>query len=112
MNSAVHEALAEYVASQTLSERYNSHYCDKARNVWASPSSSYEQDGRALLDCLSAMWDTGPRHSMPCMSYAQIWLATHRVSFVTDMILIPFAGAITWTNTTSRQLQLSVKASW
>ena len=57
MNSAVHQALTEYVASKALSEQYNSHYCDEARNARASLSLSYEHDGLALLDCLSAMWD-------------------------------------------------------
>lgn len=57
MNSDVNQAGAGYVASKTLSDRYNCHYLDEAKDVLGIAQFAYEHGGLALLDYLSALQD-------------------------------------------------------
>jgi hypothetical protein len=64
VDSDVDQAWAGYVASKILSDRYNGHYLQEAKDVLVIAEFAHEHGGLALLEYLSALQEIGRRRSM------------------------------------------------
>ena len=80
MNSAVDQAWAGSVVSKTLSDRYNGHYLEEAKDVLGIAQFAYEHGSLALLDYLSALQDNRATTLNALKAYAQTWRAIHQPS--------------------------------
>jgi outer membrane protein, heavy metal efflux system len=89
VDSDVDQAWAGYAASKTLSDRYNGHYLDEAKDVLGIAQFAYEHGGLALLDYLSALQDNRTTALNALNAYAQTWLAIHQLSFATATEVAP-----------------------
>jgi outer membrane protein, heavy metal efflux system len=78
--SDVDQAFIGYTTSKVLSDRYNGHYLDEAKDVLSIAQFAYEHGGLALLDYLSALQDQRTTSLNALNSYAQTWLAIHQLS--------------------------------
>jgi cobalt-zinc-cadmium efflux system outer membrane protein len=78
--SDVDQAFIGYTTSKVLSDRYNGHYLDEAKDVLSIAQFAYEHGGLALLDYLSALQDERTTSLNALNSYAQTWLAIHQLS--------------------------------
>jgi outer membrane protein, heavy metal efflux system len=78
--SDVDQAWIAYTTSKVLSDRYNGHYLDEAKDVLSIAQFAYEHGGLALLDYLSALQDDRTTSLNALNSYAQTWLAIHQLS--------------------------------
>lgn len=87
--SDVDQAWAGYVAAKTLSDRYNGHYLDEAKDVLSIAQFAYEHGGLALLDYLNALQDDRSTTLNALNAYAQTWLAIHQLSFATATEVTP-----------------------
>jgi cobalt-zinc-cadmium efflux system outer membrane protein len=87
--SDVDQAYSGYINSKILSDRYNGHYLDEAKDVLDIARFSYEHGGLALIDYLDALRDSRSVTSDALNAYQQTWLAIHQLSFVTTTSLVP-----------------------
>jgi cobalt-zinc-cadmium efflux system outer membrane protein len=81
--SDVDQAFSGYINSKVLSDRYNGHYLDEAKDVLDISRFSYEHGGLALIDYLDALRESRSVTSDALNAYQQTWLAIHQLSFVT-----------------------------
>ena len=87
--SDVDQAYSGYINSKLLSDRYNGHYLDEAKDVLDIAKFSYEHGGLALIDYLDALRDSRSVQSAALNAYQQTWLAIHQLSFVTATNIVP-----------------------
>jgi len=87
--SDVDQAWAGYAAAKTLSDRYNGHYLDVAKDVLSIAQFAYERGGLALLDYLNALQDDRTTTLNALNAYAQTWMAIHQLSFATATEVTP-----------------------
>jgi cobalt-zinc-cadmium efflux system outer membrane protein len=87
--SDVDQAYSAYFNAKVLSDRYNGHYLDEAKDVLDISKFSYEHGGLALIDYLDALRESRSVTSDALNAYSQTWLAIHQLSFVTATEIIP-----------------------
>jgi cobalt-zinc-cadmium efflux system outer membrane protein len=87
--SDVDQAHSGYINSKVLSDRYNGHYLDEAKDILDISRFSYEHGGLALIDYLDALRDSRSVASDALNAYQQTWLAIHQLSFVTATNIAP-----------------------
>ena len=87
--SDVDQAYSGYVNAKLLSDRYNGHYLDEAKDVLEISRFSYDNGGLALIDYLDALRDSRATTSDALNAYQQTWMAIHQLSFVTATNLVP-----------------------
>jgi outer membrane protein, heavy metal efflux system len=87
--SDVDQAYAGYTAAKVLSDRYNGHYLDEAKDVLSIAQFAYEHGGLALVDYLNALQDDRTITLNALNAYAQTWLAIHQLSFATATEVAP-----------------------
>ncbi len=87
--SDVDQAYSGYVNSKILSDRYNGHYLDEAKDVLDIARFSYDHGGLALIDYLDALRDSRSVTSDALNAYQQTWMAIHQLSFVTATNMTP-----------------------
>jgi outer membrane protein, heavy metal efflux system len=85
----VDQAWSGYTNAKLLSDRYNGHYLDEAKDVLDISRFSYEHGGLALIDYLDALRESRSVTSDALNSYAQTWMALHQLSFATATDLVP-----------------------
>ncbi len=74
-------AWAGYVNAKVLSDRYNGHYLDEAKDVLDISQFSYQHGGLALIDYLDALRESRAVTADALNAYAQTWTAIHQLSF-------------------------------
>ncbi len=79
----VDEAWAGYANAKLLSDRYNGHYLDEAKDILDISRFSYEHGGLALIDYLDALRQTRAVTADALSAYSQTWMEIHQLSFVT-----------------------------
>jgi cobalt-zinc-cadmium efflux system outer membrane protein len=87
--SDVDQAYSGYINAKVLSDRYNGHYLDEAKDVLDIARFSYEHGGLALIDYLDALRESRSVTSDALNAYQQTWLAIHQLSFVTATNIAP-----------------------
>jgi outer membrane protein, heavy metal efflux system len=87
--SDVDQAWIGYTTSKVLSDRYNGHYLEEAKDVLSIAQFAYERGGIALLDFLSALQDDRTTSLNALNSYAQTWMAIHQLSAATATDVVP-----------------------
>jgi cobalt-zinc-cadmium efflux system outer membrane protein len=87
--SDVDQAWIGYVQSKRLSDRYNNHYLDEARDVLTIAQFAFEHGGLALIDYLDAVRDTRTVNSAAIAAYQQTWVAIHQASAASATELVP-----------------------
>jgi outer membrane protein, heavy metal efflux system len=87
--SDVDQAWAGLLAARMLSDRYNGHYLDIAKDVLDIAQFAYEHGGIALLDYLNALQDDRTTSLNALNAYAQTWMAIHQLSFATASEVAP-----------------------
>jgi cobalt-zinc-cadmium efflux system outer membrane protein len=87
--SDVDQAFIGYTTSKVLSDRYNGHYLDEAKDVLSIAQFAYEHGGLALLDYLSALQDDRTTSLNALNSYAQTWMAIHQLSTAAATDVVP-----------------------
>ncbi len=87
--SDVDQAWSGYANAKILSDRYNGHYLDEAKDVLDISKFSYEHGGLALIDYLDALRESRSVTSDALGAYAQTWMAIHQLSFATATDLVP-----------------------
>lgn len=85
----VDQAWIGYTNAKTLSDRYNGHYLDEAKDVLDISKFSYDHGGLALIDYLDALRQSRAVTSDALNSYAQTWMAIHQLSFASATDVIP-----------------------
>jgi outer membrane protein, heavy metal efflux system len=85
----VDQAWIGYVNAKILSDRYNGHYLDEAKDVLDISKFSYEHGGLALIDYLDALRESRSVTSDALNAYAQTWMAIHQLSFATATEVVP-----------------------
>jgi cobalt-zinc-cadmium efflux system outer membrane protein len=87
--SDVDQAYSGYFNAKLLSDRYNTHYLDEAKDVLDIAKFSYDHGGLALIDYLDALRDSRSVNADALNAYQQTWLAIHQLAFATATDLIP-----------------------
>jgi cobalt-zinc-cadmium efflux system outer membrane protein len=87
--SDVDQAYSGYINSKLLSDRYNGHYLDEAKDVLDIARFSYEHGGLALIDYLDALRESRSVTSDALNAYQQTWMSIHQLSFVTATDIVP-----------------------
>ncbi len=87
--SDVEQAWSGYVNAKVLSDRYNGHYLDEAKDILDISKFSYEHGGLALIDYLDALRDSRSVTTDALNAYAQTWMAIHQLGFATATDIIP-----------------------
>jgi outer membrane protein, heavy metal efflux system len=87
--SDVEQAWSGYANAKILSDRYNGHYLDEAKDVLEVSKFSYEHGGLALIDYLDALRESRSVTTDALNAYAQTWMAIHQLSFATATDIIP-----------------------
>ncbi len=87
--SDVDQAWIGYTTSKVLSDRYNGHYLDEAKDVLSIAQFAYEHGGLALVDYLNALQDDRTTSLNALNSYAQTWTAIHQLSAAAATEVIP-----------------------
>lgn len=87
--SDVRQAWKGYTTSKILSDRYNGHYLDEAKDVLAIAQFAYEHGGLALIDYLNALQDNRTTTLNGLNAYAQTWLAIHQLSYASATEVLP-----------------------
>jgi cobalt-zinc-cadmium efflux system outer membrane protein len=87
--SDVDQAWIAYTTSKVLSDRYNGHYLDEAKDVLSIAEFAYQHGGLSLLDYLSALQDDRATSLNALNSYAQTWMAIHQLSFASATDVVP-----------------------
>jgi outer membrane protein, heavy metal efflux system len=85
----VDQAWIGYVNAKILSDRYNGHYLDEAKDVLDISRFSYEHGGLALIDYLDALRESRSVTSDALNAYSQTWMAIHQLSFATATEVVP-----------------------
>jgi cobalt-zinc-cadmium efflux system outer membrane protein len=85
----VDEAWIGYTNAKVLSDRYNGHYLDEAKDVLDISKFSYDHGGLALIDYLDALRDLRSVTSDALNAYSQTWMAIHQLSFASSTEVIP-----------------------
>jgi cobalt-zinc-cadmium efflux system outer membrane protein len=85
----VDQAWIGYANAKVLSDRYNGHYLDEAKDVLDISKFSYEHGGLALIDYLDALRESRSVTSDALNAYAQTWMAIHQLSFATATEVVP-----------------------
>jgi len=85
----VDQAWAGYVNAKVLSDRYNGHYLDEAKDVLDISQFSYQHGGLALIDYLDALRESRSVTADALNAYAQTWLAIHQLSFASATDIVP-----------------------
>ena len=85
----VDQAWSGYANAKILSDRYNGHYLDEAKDVLDISKFSYEHGGLALIDYLDALRDSRSVTTDALNAYSQTWMAIHQLSFSTATEIIP-----------------------
>lgn len=89
INSDVAQAWVGYTTSRVLSERYNGHYLDEAKDMLSIAQFAYEHGGLALLDYLNALQANRSTNLDALNAYAQTWMGIHQLSFATATEVVP-----------------------
>ena len=87
--SDVDQAYSGYINSKLLSDRYNGHYLDEAKDVLDIARFSYEHGGLALIDYLDALRESRSVQTDALTAYQQTWMSIHQLSFVTATNVVP-----------------------
>jgi cobalt-zinc-cadmium efflux system outer membrane protein len=87
--SDVDQAWVGYTTSKVLSDRYNGHYLEEAKDVLSIAQFAYEHGGIALLDYLNAIQDERTTTLNGLNAYAQTWMAIHQLSFAAATEVVP-----------------------
>lgn len=87
--SDVDQAWIAYTNARKLSERYNSHYVDEAKEVLSIAQFAYQQGGLALIDYLNALQDNRETALNALSADAQTWEAIHQLSFASATEVVP-----------------------
>jgi cobalt-zinc-cadmium efflux system outer membrane protein len=87
--SDVDQAWVGYTTSKVLSDRYQGHYLDEAKDVLAIAQFAYEHGGLALIDYLNALQDDRSTSLNALTAYAQTWIAIHQLSYTTATEVVP-----------------------
>jgi cobalt-zinc-cadmium efflux system outer membrane protein len=87
--SDVAQAWVGYTTSRALSERYNGHFLDEAKDVLSIAQFAYEHGGLALLDYLNALQNNRSTNLNALNAYAQTWLAIHQLSSAAATEVVP-----------------------
>lgn len=87
--SDVDQAWVGYENAKILSDRYNGHYLDEAKDVLDISRFSYEHGALALIDYLDALRESRSVTSDALNAYSQTWMAIHQVSFATATEIVP-----------------------
>jgi outer membrane protein, heavy metal efflux system len=87
--SDVDQAWIGYTTAKVLSDRYNGHYLEEAKDVLAIAEFAYQHGGIALLDYLSAVQDDRTTSLNALNSYAATWMAIHQLSFASATDVVP-----------------------
>jgi cobalt-zinc-cadmium efflux system outer membrane protein len=85
----VDEAWIGYTNAKVLSDRYNGHYLDEAKDVLDISRFSYEHGALALIDYLDAVRESRSVTADALNAYAQTWMAIHQLSFATATEVVP-----------------------
>jgi cobalt-zinc-cadmium efflux system outer membrane protein len=85
----VDQAWIGYANAKVLSDRYNGHYLDEAKDVLNISKFSYDHGGLALIDYLDALRESRSVTSDALNAYAQTWMAIHQLSFATATEVVP-----------------------
>jgi outer membrane protein, heavy metal efflux system len=85
----VDEAWVGYENAKILSDRYNGHYVDEAKDVLDISKFSYEHGALALIDYLDALRESRSVTSDALNAYSQTWMAIHQLSFATATEVVP-----------------------
>jgi outer membrane protein, heavy metal efflux system len=85
----VDQAWSGYSNAKVLSDRYNGHYLDEAKDVLEISNFSYDHGGLALIDYLDALRESRSVTSDALSAYSQTWMAIHQLSFATATEIIP-----------------------
>ncbi|WP_433963837.1 TolC family protein [Tunturiibacter gelidiferens] len=85
----VDQAWSGYANAKVLSDRYNGHYIDEAKDVLDIAQFSYQHGGLALIDYLDALRESRSVTSDALNAYSQTWMAIHQLSFATATEIIP-----------------------
>jgi outer membrane protein, heavy metal efflux system len=85
----VDEAWIGYANAKTLSDRYNGHYLDEAKDVLEISRFSYEHGGLALIDYLDALRESRSVTSDALNACSQTWMAIHQLSFASATEVVP-----------------------
>lgn len=87
--SDVDQAYSGYINAKLLSDRYNGHYLDEAKDVLDISRFSYDHGGLALIDYLDALREARTTTADALNAYQQTWMAIHQLSYVTATSLAP-----------------------
>lgn len=87
--SDVDQAWIGYANAKVLSDRYNGHYLDEAKDILDISKFSYEHGGLALIDYLDALRDSRSVTSDALNAYSLTWMAIHQLSFATATEVVP-----------------------
>jgi cobalt-zinc-cadmium efflux system outer membrane protein len=87
--SDVDQAWSAYVNAKILSDRYNGHYLDEAKDVLDIAQFSYQHGGLAVIDYLDALRESRSVTTDALNAYSQTWMAIHQLSFATATEVIP-----------------------
>jgi outer membrane protein, heavy metal efflux system len=87
--SDVDQAYIGYTTAKVLSDRYNGHYLEEAKDVLSIAEFAYQHGGIALLDYLSAIQDERTTSLNALNSYATTWMAIHQLSAATATDVVP-----------------------
>jgi len=87
--SDVDQAWVGYENAKVLSDRYNGHYLDEAKDVLDISKFSYEHGALALIDYLDALRDSRSVASDALNAYSQTWMSIHQLSFATATEVVP-----------------------
>ena len=85
----VDSAYSGYINAKILSDRFNGHYLDEARDVLDISQFSYQHGGLALIDYLDALREARSVTSDALSAYSQTWMAIHQLSFATATNIVP-----------------------
>jgi cobalt-zinc-cadmium efflux system outer membrane protein len=83
------QAWSGYANAKVLSDRYNGHYLDEAKDVLDISKFSYEHGSLALIDYLDALRESRSVTSDALNAYSQTWMAIHQLSFASATEIIP-----------------------
>jgi cobalt-zinc-cadmium efflux system outer membrane protein len=87
--SDVDQAWVGYENAKILSDRYNGHYLDEAKDVLDISKFSYEHGALALIDYLDALRQSRSVTSDALNAYSQTWMAIHQLNFATATEIVP-----------------------
>ncbi len=87
--SDIDQAWVQYNTSKAVSDRYNGHYLEEAKDVLSIAQFAYQQGGLALIDYLNAVQENRTTALNALNAYSQTWMAIHQLAFATGTELVP-----------------------